>query len=89
MAGPSKSSKARKHVSNPRGSAGKAAEMGAMELQLRLSPGPDPSEQHRHVAKGSIARMRCCKASYCHMLHVPNPSHPEAKRKKKKKATTA
>lgn len=61
-------------VSNPWGSAGKPPEIGAVELLLQARPGLDPSEQHRHIAEGSIARMRCCYASYSHTLHVTNQS---------------
>lgn len=72
--GPSKISGNEDHVSNPWGSAGKPPEMGAMQLPLQPWPGLDPSEQHRHVVKGSITRVMCCSASYSHMLHVLNQS---------------
>lgn len=73
-AGASERSGDKDHVSNPWGSAGKPPEMGAVELLLQPWPGLDPLEQHRHVAEGSIARMRCCNASYSPMLDVPNQS---------------
>lgn len=78
---PSEISGDEEHVSNPWGSAGKPPEMGAVELLLQPRPGLDPSEQHRHIAEGSIARMRCCYASYSHMLHVANQSDLFKKKK--------
>lgn len=63
-AGLSEISRDEERVSNPWGSAGKPPEMGAVELPFQPAPGLDPSEQQRHVAEGSITRMRCCNASY-------------------------